>query len=408
MKTLFGPFIQILTMSNLPMKGPLFDDELEIIYNGGVIVEGEKIIKVGTFLELKEKCKNIHEITSPQVLLPGFIDCHTHICFAGSRSLEYAKKNAGVSYQTILSEGGGIYDTMNKTSLASDEELKTQTTNRLDRHFYEGVLTCEVKSGYGKDFQQEIRMLKVINEINLNNPCDLISTCLAAHVPPKDSNISSQEYLMSIVKELFPLIKKDKLTKRMDVFIEKNAFNGGDSLEFLKHAKENGFDTTVHGNQFTSGGLKIAVDSGALSVDHLEIITEEEIKYLSNSKTSAVVLPGCSLGLGLSFAPARKILDAGCQLAIATDWNPGSAPMGDLLIQASVLASNQKLTNAEVFSALSFRAANVLNLNDRGTIASNKIADFIGFNTLDYREILYSQGKMKPIFICKKGKVYKK
>jgi imidazolonepropionase len=114
-------------MSNLPMKGPLFDDELEIIYNGGVIVEGEKIIKVGTFLELKEKCKNIHEITSPQVLLPGFIDCHTHICFAGSRSLEYAKKNAGVSYQTILSEGGGIYDTMNKTSLASDEELKTQT-----------------------------------------------------------------------------------------------------------------------------------------------------------------------------------------------------------------------------------------------------------------------------------------
>ncbi len=143
-------------------------------------------------------------------------------------------------------------------------------------------------------------------------------------------------------------------------------------------------------------------------MDHLEVITDEEIKLLSNSDTTGVVLPGCSLGLGLPFAPARKMLDSGCKLAIATDWNPGSAPMGDLLMQASVLASNQKLSNAEVFSGLTYRSANALGLKNQGTIEPNKTADFIGFKVSDYREILYNQGKIKPSFICKRGKVYDK
>ena len=408
MRILFGPFAQILTMSNLSFKGPLSDDDLQIINYGGVIVDGEMITEVGDFSEMKSKCKNIYEIGSEQVLLPGLIDCHTHICFAGSRAIEYSKKNQGVPYQEILSEGGGIYETMGKTKNASDKELKKLASNRLNRHFFEGVLTCEVKSGYGKDFVQEIRLLKTINEINIDNPSDVITTCLAAHVPPKNKNFSPRKYLKSIVKELFPIIKKEKLTNRMDIFVEKNAFNSEESKEFLKSAKENGFDITVHANQFSSGGLNVAVDTGALSADHLEVISDEEIRVLSKAKTSAVILPGCSLGLGLPFAPARKILDAGCKLAIATDWNPGSAPMGDLLMQSSVLASNQKLTNAEVFSGLSFRSANALGLSDRGIIGPNKIADFIGFNVPDYREILYNQGKIKPSFICKRGKVYKK
>ena len=341
-------------------------------------------------------------------MLPGFIDCHTHICYAGSRSIEYSKKNAGVSYQKILSEGGDIYDTMEKTRLASDEELIKNTISRLERHFFEGVLTCEIKSGYGIDFDQEIRLLKIINEINTKHPSSVIPTCLAAHVPPNDSKTSTAEYLTLIVKELFPILRKENLTNRIDIFIENNAFQKEESKSYLKFAKENDFDVTVHANQFTSGGLHVGVDVGAMSVDHLEVITDEEIKYLSNSNTSAVVLPGCSLGLGLPFAPARKLLDNGCKLVIATDWNPGSAPMGDLLTQSSILASNQKLSNAEVFSALSFRSANALGINDRGVIEINKVADLIGFHVLDYREILYNQGKIKPSFICKKGKVYKK
>ena len=189
------------------------------------------------------------------------------------------------SYQKILAEGGGIYDTMEKTRLASDEELIKNTISRLERHFFEGVLTCEIKSGYGIDFDQEIRLLKIINEINLNHPSDVISTCLAAHVPPNDSKTSTAEYLTLIVKELFPILRKENLTNRIDVFIENNAFKKEESKSYLKFAKEDDFDVTVHANQFTSGGLHVGVDVGAMSVDHLEVITDEEIKYLSNSNT---------------------------------------------------------------------------------------------------------------------------
>jgi len=393
-------------MSNLPLNGPIIDKDLEIIYDGGIIVEKELIVETGKFSILKSQCDEIVEISSPHVLLPGLIDCHTHVCFAGSRANEYSKKIQGISYQQILSEGGGIYDTMEKTALSSYDELKKLTEDRLNRHFSEGVLTCEVKSGYGIDFENEIRMLKIIKDIDANNPYDLVSTCLAAHVPPKNENISSEMYLSSIINDLLPSIKKDKLSNRVDIFIEEGAFNVKEAKAFLKLANEKGFDTLVHGNQFTNGGLNVAVESKSISVDHLEVINETEIKYLSKSKTSAVVLPGCSIGIGLPFAPARKILDNGCSLAIATDWNPGSAPMGDLLTQASILAVKEKLTNAEVFSAISYRAANALGLKDRGVIEKNKIADFIGFNISDYKEILYNQGKIKPSFICKRGKVY--
>jgi len=393
-------------MSNLPMNGPISDKDLEIIYDGGIIVENELIIEIGKFSVLKDQSDEVFEITSPHVLMPGFIDCHTHVCFAGSRANDHSKKNQGITYQQILLEGGGIYDTMEKTALSSYDELKKLTENRLNRHFYEGILTCEVKSGYGKDFENEIRMLQIINAINYSNPYDLVSTCLAAHVPPKNQMISNDQYLQAIINDLLPLIKKDNLSKRIDIFIEKEAFNPKEAKTFLRLAKEQGFDTTVHGNQFTNGGVNVAVDSNSISIDHLETINDAEIKYLSKSKTSAVVLPGCSIGIGLPFAPARKILDHGCSLAIATDWNPGSAPMGDLLIQASILATNQKLSNAEVFSAISFRAANALGLTDRGVIQKNKIADFIGFDVSNYKEILYNQGKIKPSFICKRGKVY--
>ena len=405
MKTLFGPFSQILTMSNLPSMGSISDDDLIVIYDGGVMIENEIIIGVGKFHEIKKHCNNIHEIDSPCVLLPGFIDCHTHICYAGSRSIEYSKKNAGISYQKILSEGGGIYDTMDKTRLASDEELIKNTISRLDRHFFEGVLTCEIKSGYGIDLDQEIRLLKIINEINLNHPSDVIATCLAAHVPPNDSNTSREEYLKLIVKELFPILRKENLTNRIDIFIEEKAFSVSESFDYLSQLK-NKFDITVHANQFSSGGVKVGVDCGAKSVDHLEVIDDNEIRYLSNSNTSAVVLPGCSLGLGIPFAPARKLLDNNCKLSIATDWNPGSAPMGDLLQQSSLLGSIEKLSSAEVFSAITYRSADALGLNDRGKIEKEKLADFIGFKTDNYRDILYNQGKLKPSFICKRGEIY--
>ena len=404
MKRLIGPFSQIITMSNLPLKGSITDEKLEIIENGGVIIDGNKILEVGKFSDLAKKEKNILEIDFQSVLVPGFIDCHTHICHYGSRSEEYSKRNAGMSYQQILSEGGGIHNTMTATENASDEELEKVTVSRLDRHFNEGVLTCEIKSGYGSDLNQEVRLLNIINKINKNHAMDIIPTCLAAHVTPKIYN-SSSEYLEKIIEELIPVLEKKKLTNRIDIFIEEKAFSVSESFDYLSQLK-NKFDITVHANQFSSGGVKVGVDCGAKSVDHLEVIDDNEIRYLSNSNTSAVVLPGCSLGLGIPFAPARKLLDNNCKLSIATDWNPGSAPMGDLLQQSSLLGSIEKLSSAEVFSAITYRSADALGLNDRGKIEKEKLADFIGFKTDNYRDILYNQGKLKPSFICKRGEIY--
>lgn len=391
-------------MSNLPKRGSISDEKLEIIKDGGVIIENDKIVSLGLFSILKKEEKNIHEIDFSCVLLPGFIDSHTHVCYYGNRSDEYAKRNSGISYQQILAEGGGIHRTMNSTSKCTNEKLENETLKRLNRHFLEGVLTCEVKTGYALNLDGEIRMLEIINNLNNDNEIDLIPTCLAAHVTPKDFE-SPKVYLESVVNELLPKVKENKLSNRVDIFIEEKAFSVNEASIFLDKVK-NDFSITAHVNQFTSGGVKVGVDYGAISVDHLEVITEDEINYLSKSNTTGVVLPGCSLGLGIPFAPARKLLDSNCMVSIASDWNPGSAPMGDLLAQASILGSKEKLSNAEVFSGITFRSANALSLDDRGSLDIGKIADMIGFKTNDYRDILYNQGKLKPTFICKRGKIY--
>ena len=391
-------------MVNLPERGAISDNSLEIIDDGGVVIEDGKIIEVGDFLSLSKNNLDVREITYPCVLLPGFIDSHTHVCHYGNRSDEYAKRNSGISYQQILEEGGGIHNTMNSTSNSTDEQLTDDTLNRLKRHFQEGVLTCEVKSGYAPNLEDEVRMLRIINEIDNSNDIDLIPTCLAAHVTPKKYE-SSKKYLDSIVNDLLPIIKEENLSNRVDIFIEEKAFSITEASNFLEKIK-NDFYITAHANQFTSGGLKVGVDNGAISVDHLEVITDQEIDYLSKSDTTGVVLPGCSLGLGIPFAPARKLLDYNCKVSIASDWNPGSAPMGDLLMQASLLGSIEKLSNAEVLAGITCRAANALSLEDRGSLENGKIADMIGFNTNDFRDILYNQGKLKPSFICKRGKIY--
>ena len=329
-------------MSNLPLHGALSDNKIEVIEKGGVVISGEKIIEVGNFEDLLKNTNEVIEIYTPQVLLPGFIDCHTHICHFGSRSDEYSKRNAGFSYQKILSEGGGIHNTMFATQKASNNDLLNVTTKRLDRHLKEGVLSCEVKSGYGSNISEEVRLLSLINQLDASHTIDIVPTCLAAHVTPKEYT-SSSEYLEKIIEELIPIIKKNKLTDRIDIFTEEKAFSVNESLKYLAKLKDD-FDITVHANQFSSGGVEVAVKSGAKSADHLEVLNDKEIKLLSESNTSAVVLPGCSLGLGIPFAPARKLLDGNCKLSIATDWNPGSAPMGDLLQQASLQCAKAGLT----------------------------------------------------------------
>ncbi|WP_282142707.1 imidazolonepropionase [Cellulophaga baltica] len=404
---LIGPFKQLITMTGLPLKGALSDAQLVIIDDAGMLIEDGKIKTIGLFKNMAVDADNATtEITSLQgnhVCLPGFIDAHTHICFGGSRAKDYAMRNAGKTYLEIAKAGGGIWDTVTQTRKASTEELIKKTIKRSKQHLKNGVTTLEVKSGYGLSVAEELKMLRAIKTTNAQTPLDLVPTCLAAHMKPKDFLGTNTAYLEEISSTLFPILKEENLSHRIDAFIEESAFSKEEIRPYFKKAKEMGFDITVHADQFSTDGSAVAVEFGALSADHLEASTDKEIELLSKSNVIATALPGASIGLGCAFTPARKLLDSGCSVAIASDHNPGSAPMGDLLTQAAILQTFEKLSNAEVLAGITYRAAAALNLTDRGQLKEGLLADFVLFHTNDYNEILYNQGSFKPCMVFKNG-----
>ncbi|WP_420401976.1 imidazolonepropionase [Flagellimonas sp.] len=399
---LIGPFSQLLPMTNLPVKGSLKDVDLLIIENGGILVSEGKIKEIGVYEDLKSQDVDVHHIEGQYVCLPGFVDSHTHICFGGSRARDYALRNAGASYLEIAKAGGGIWDTVTQTRKASQEQLEVGIMDRSKIHLQNGTTTIEVKSGYGLSVDEELKMLRAIKNANTKTSADLVATCLAAHMKPKDWN-GDVAYLDEIIAKLFPAIKAENLSQRVDAFIEESAFTQNEIESYFGKAQEMGFDITVHADQFTTGGSEVAIKFGAISADHLEASTEREVQLLAKSNVIATALPGASLGLGCAYTPARKILDAGGALAIASDHNPGSAPMGDLLTQASILGTFEKLSNTEVLAGITFRAAAALNLSDRGTLESGNLADFVVFPTDNYQEITYHQGGLKPTMVFKNG-----
>jgi imidazolonepropionase len=400
---LIGPFTELLPLSGLPLKGSLKDEQLQIIQHGGILVSEGKILAVGHFERLKSQADQIEEIQFKSVCLPGLIDAHTHICFAGSRANDYALRNVGKTYLEIAKAGGGIWDTVTKTREASEEELIHGIRQRCETHLENGITTIEIKSGYGLSVSEELKMLRTIKKVSQEVVQDVVPTCLAAHMKPKDWMESSESYLEEMTTTLFPVLKSEHLANRIDAFIEESAFSAKEIAPYFNKAKALGFDITVHADQFTTSGSQVAVEFGAVSADHLEASGEREIRLLAKSQTVAMALPGASVGLGCNFTPARKLLDTGACLAIASDHNPGSAPMGDLLTQAAILGTFEKLSNAEVLAGITCRAARALNLIDSGSLEAGKKADFIVFPTHNYQEITYHQGKLKPSAVWKNG-----
>ncbi|WP_313304760.1 imidazolonepropionase [Empedobacter sp.] len=402
---LIGPFRQIITLANLPLKGAIHENQVEVLEDGGIIIDDETIVEIGNFETLSQQHPTIEieHIETEQILLPGFVDSHTHVCFGGNRAKDFAMRLDGKTYLEIAESGGGIWSTVTETRKKTVDELKDITLKHIAQLAKQGITTAEVKSGYALSVEGEIKMLEAINMANQESEIDLIPTFLGAHMKPKDFEGSNKEYLELLVKEVFPKLKSDDLANRIDIFVEQSAFSVEEGDYFLNEAKNQGFDITIHADQFTAGGSYLATKFDALSADHLEFSGEEEVKKLANSDVVATVLPGASIGLGMQYAPARKLLDAGCCVSIASDWNPGSAPMGNLLTQASVLATFEKLSMAEVLAAITFRAAKALNLADRGTIEKGKKADFISFSTFDYPNIIYYQGQLQPTNVWKNG-----
>lgn len=406
---LVGPFAQILTMSDLNSKGPISDTQLSIVRDGGILIQGSEILEVGDYQSLKDKVDThaveLVIIEGDQVALPGIVDAHTHICFGGNRARDYALRNSGSSYLEIAAAGGGIWDTVTQTRAASVESLTEGIVSRAWNLIQKGTTTIEVKSGYGLSVLEEIKMLTAIKNAEQKLPIDLIPTCLAAHIIPKEYKSNPTDYVTEIVNNLFPRLQSEGLSNRVDAFVEQEAYTPKLIAPYFEAASKMGFDITIHADQFHPAGSQLAVKYGAISADHLEVSTDKEIEILSKSEVIPMALPGATLGLGCSFTPARKLLDAGCSLAIASDYNPGSAPMGDLITQASILGVFQKLTNAEVLAGITIRAAAALNKTNIGTLEKGKQADLAIFKTDNYQNILYRQGQLQPNIVFAKGKI---
>ena len=321
----------MVTQRQTSLRGSLRDNDMDVINQAGIVISQNKIVEVGSFADLKAKFPTILvvEYMGPKVILPSFIDAHTHICFAGSRAKDFAMRNSGLSYLEIAKAGGGIWDTVTKTRMASQEDLESLMHHRIERLISQGITTVEVKSGYGLSIIEELKMLYAIKTVAEKTAVDLIPTCLAAHIKPRDFEGSHEAYLDLMSAELFPVLKEQNLTNRVDIFIEEEAFGYEISKGYLQKAQAMGFDITIHADQFNTGGSALAVELNARSADHLEASGIEEIRNIATSDTVAMALPGASLGIGCAFTPARQILDHGGILAIASDWNPGSAPMGE-------------------------------------------------------------------------------
>jgi imidazolonepropionase len=407
---IIGPFHQILTMDGLSPRGPIKDDELEILSQKSILIVDGEFTAIGSWDELTSTHPDAiqEKLEGNYVATPGFIDCHTHICFGGNRARDYALRNSGSTYLEIAAAGGGIWDTVTQTRNSSQKELIEGILVRGNKLLANGVTTIEVKSGYGLSVTEELKMLEAINIANKSIDAHLIPTCLAAHIVPKEYKTSPETYVQLIIEELFPQLVKRKLARRVDAFVEEEAYNAKIIAPYMEAAQQMGLDITIHADQFHTGGTALAVKYNAVSADHLEASTDIEIQLLKNSDVIPVALPGASLGLGCDFTPARRLLDAGTSLAIASDYNPGSAPMGDLLTQASILGAFEKLSNAEVLAGITCRAADALKEEKIGKIATGFHADLAIFKTNNYQNLLYFQGQLKPKIVISKGKMIKK
>lgn len=340
-------------------------------------------------------------------ILPGFIDPHTHLIFAGSREDEFEQITAGKTYEEIAQAGGGINRTVKATRAATKDELKQIANKRLKIALSFGITTMEVKSGYGLDFETEIKILEIINELQNEQPIDLLATFLGAHTIPSEYKNNREKYVQLIIEKVLPEISQKKLAKFCDVFLETTAFSPQETKEILIKAKQLGFIPKIHSNQFNSiGGIDLAIELDVKSVDHLEVIDELDIKKLAQTEIVATILPGVSYFLKIPFAPARKMIDEGCIVAIGTDFNPGSCTTQNiqLVLNMATLYNGMKLN--ETINAATINSAFALGIENKvGSIEIGKQADLQILDTSNYKNLVYYFGNSLTKTVIKKGKV---
>jgi imidazolonepropionase len=364
------------------------------------------------FGEMKNSPKNLENFNTVdckgKMVFPSWCDSHTHIVYAGNRSNEFIDRIKGLSYNEIANNGGGILNSVDILRNTNKEDLLKQSSNRIKDVINQGTGAIEIKSGYGLNLQSEKKMLQVISKIKKQNDIIVKSTFLGAHAFPREFTNNKKGYIDLIVNRMMPEYYEARLIDYVDIFCEKGYFNIEQSESILSRAKELGIKSKIHVNQFNSfGGIKLALKYNALSVDHLEVLTDQDLIDLKGGSTIPVALPTCSYFLGINYTPARKIIDNGLPLAIASDYNPGSSPSGNMNFVVSTACIKMKLTAEEAINAATINGAYAMGISDKvGSITKGKIANLIVTeNISSINEIPYSFGSKKISKVILAGKI---
>ena len=388
--------------------------ELGIVKDGALLVRDGLIAAVGTRTTigaLPEAATAEKLDLGGRVILPGFVDSHTHLIHAASRAEEYELKIAGASYEEIARKGGGILNSVKRLRAATADALKQRARRALSQFSAHGTTTIEAKSGYGLNVANELKILRLHKEVAAEQPLDIVSTFLGAHVVPAEyrgTPAGVKRYIALLAETLIPQIAKEKLAEFCDVFCDRGAFTREQSRQILEAGKRHGLTPRVHAEQLTrTGAAQLGVQLGAASCDHLEQINSSDIAALSMSPTVATLLPGCDFHLGLNhYAPARKLIDAGAIVALATDYNPGTSPTVSMPMILSLACSQLRMTPAEAIAAATINAAYSLRRDQHiGSLGVGKFADLAVFEVADYREIPYYFGVNTCWMTIKRGVV---
>lgn len=350
--------------------------ELPTIQNAWLLMENDLIIDFGSMTDLGAVTADKTIDCTGKIVLPTWCDSHTHIVYAGNREQEFVDRINGLSYHEIAENGGGILNSAKKLQLTSEEDLYRQSAQRLEQVMQLGTGAIEIKSGYGLTTEAELKMLRVAKKLEKNYPVAVKTTFLGAHAVPASFKNNKNGYLDLIINEMLPKIAAEKLADFVDIFCEEGYFSVADTNRLLEAAKPYGFIPKIHVNQFNAiGGVATGVNHNALSVDHLEVITEEDIAALKQSETMPVALPSCSYFLSIPYTPGRQIIDAGLPLALATDYNPGSTPSGNMNFVVATACIKMKLTPEEAINAATLNGAYAMGLSDsHGSITKGKSA----------------------------------
>jgi imidazolonepropionase len=379
--------------------------ELGIIRDGGMLVRDGKIEKVGPSDEIEKNVGDAEFVdANGRLVMPGFVDAHTHLVFAGNRIDDFERRARGETYEQIAKAGGGIWSTVEKTRAASERDLLAQAKKHADWFLRCGTTTVEAKSGYGLTVEDELKILRVMRRLSEEVPLEIVPTFLGAHAVPR--KLSPDEYLDVVINQMLPRVAAERLAEFCDVFCERGYFDLDQSPKILTAAKNLGLKLRGHVDQLTnSGGAMLMAEMSATTADHLEQTDEQGIAALRNAKVQPVLLPGSVYALGSSRYPrVRGMIEAGLAVVLATDFNPGSSPTPSMPMILSLACTQMKMSPAEAITASTVNAAYSLNRGDRiGSLESGKLANFVIFDCEDHRELAYWFGVAQTHSVYVKG-----